>query len=65
MVLYQENMKISNMNEEASFLNMGKERHSLYVRFPNKLNADRTLAETEVKSLNSKIIRVRTPRQRR
>lgn len=41
-----------------------KERHSLYLRFPKKLNADRTLAENEVKSLHSKIIQVRIPRQR-
>lgn len=40
------------------------EKHSLYLRFPKKLNADRILAESEVKSLNSKIISVRIPRQR-
>lgn len=47
-----------------SSMNTAKERHTLYVRFPHKLNEDRTLAESEVKSLNSKIIQVRIPRQR-
>lgn len=53
MILHEEQLE-SSVNE----------KQSLYLRFPKKLNADRTLAESEVKSLNAKIIRVRIPRQR-
>lgn len=59
-----DNSKDSNMNENMNDQQSSAEKHSLYLRFPKKLNSDRTLAETEVKSLNSKIVRVRFPRQR-
>ncbi len=51
------------MSESIS-ADVANEKHSLYLRFPKKLNADRTLAESEVKSLCSKILKVRVPRQR-
>lgn len=63
MVLRAESPE-TNMTEQSQLAEVASEKHSLYLRFPKKLNADRTLAESEVKALNSKIIRVRIPRQR-
>lgn len=63
MVLRDESSETS-MTEQTQFADVFNEKYSLYIRFPKKLNADRTLAESEVKALNAKIIRVRIPRQR-
>lgn len=63
MILHEEQLK-SSMIDQQAVPGVHHEKHSLYLRFPKKLNADRTLAESEVKSFNSKIIRVRIPRQR-
>lgn len=63
MILLEEPHE-SGMIEQQQSAEVANEKHSLYLRFPKKLNADRTLAESEVKSLHSKIIRVRIPRQR-
>lgn len=63
MILLEEQLE-SSMIDQQSVPGVHHQKHSLYLRFPKKLNADRTLAESEVKSLNSNIIRVRIPRQR-
>lgn len=63
MVLYERN-QLLNEQTKTSMNQVINERHSLYLRFPKKLNSDRTLAETEVRALNPKIIRVRIPRQK-
>lgn len=44
--------------------NLEKPKFSLYLRFPKKLNKDRTKAIEEVKQLNNSIINVRVPRQK-
>lgn len=60
MILHEEQVDIKMVDQQQQ----AADAHSLYLRFPKKLNADRTLAESEVKSLNGKITRVRIPRQR-
>lgn len=63
MILLEEASESSQVDQQQVADVAGK-KHSLYLRFPKKLNVDRTLAESEVKSLHAKIIRVRIPRQR-